>query len=168
MCYTADTNVSLVPFRHLKESFFLKNCSRQLQNPQVTNILFRQCLRIDPLIQTNIQLLVNFWLHQTLCRMCWKVFFKIFDIQLWEQPTLRSITLLSSLVSWLTVALPSWGQTQTHQPHTLHLWNIQYLFHTTFYTCPQRFALFKLTRTKYIQTFIFFKSAISMDNSPYR
>lgn len=52
--------------------------------------------------------------------MCCKVFFKTVHAELWEQLTLRSITLLSSLVSWLTVALPSWGKTKTNH----HLWNI--------------------------------------------
>lgn len=75
---------------------------------------------IRQLLQTNIQLLANFWLHQMQHILCCKVFFKIFHIELWDQLTLRSITLLSSLVSWLTVALPSWGQTKTNH----HLWNI--------------------------------------------
>lgn len=70
MCYTADINMSLVPSRHLKGSFF--NSSRQLQKPQVTNILFRQRLRILHQKERNRtvnidQLLLNFWLHQKMC-----------------------------------------------------------------------------------------------------
>lgn len=53
--------------------------------------------------------------------MCCKVLFKISLIELWNQLTRRSITLLSSLVSWLTVALLSWGQ---KNPTNHHLWNI--------------------------------------------
>ena len=41
------------------------------------------------------------------CTVCFYIVFFFFKLLHLEQLTLRSITLLSSLVSWLTVALPS-------------------------------------------------------------
>lgn len=67
-------------------------------------------------------------MRQRVCRLChvYSVFSLVFPL-LWQQLTLRSITLLSSLVSWLTVARLSWGQTKNiiTSSKPFRLWNIQ-------------------------------------------